>query len=295
MESDLQAKKIGASYWMQIHGACNLFLFGQQVEMALATIGRINQLMQCVDSEPNKPWCRDEAYGMHRRMVDLRPFMLLAARNGHVPFHGLIDTLRGFGFRFGDGNKEDHEQGREWGSVFEARIKIAIDDGKAKDSDLPDSLICNFADLAQLASPGHFLEWVSEWREESAPSPPEHANGHNEPPLAGTGQAAASGDPWSFLPENEPYRTHVIAICQGAKWATENQNAHEENLLHGKTLSANRVAAVILKYPGQWWDEEKMGKDDPPAHKKVAEWVSKWLQAGRPDPDTIKLPYSMAK
>ena len=89
-------------------------------------------------------------------------------------------------------------------------------------------------------------------------------------------------DSWAFLPENEPYRARVIAICRGAAWVIANT---QENIKHGKDLSAPKIATLALDYSHNWWDEKRL--DGPTySHETTKNWVCDWLKAGRPDPDT---------
>ncbi|MEO5350411.1 MAG: hypothetical protein H7836_12290 [Magnetococcus sp. YQC-3] len=90
-----------------------------------------------------------------------------------------------------------------------------------------------------------------------------------------------STDPWAFLPKNEPYRACVIDICRGAVWVIANKT---ERIKHGKKLSANKIAKEALDFPHKWWRQANQERE-PYSHEKIAEWVAKWLAAGRPNPD----------
>ncbi|MBF0184683.1 MAG: hypothetical protein HQM06_09880 [Magnetococcales bacterium] len=189
------AKKVRASHWMTLHKACNLFLFGQQEEMSLLSIGQINDLMRHVEDEPNKSWCKDDdSGGIRKRLVDLRPFMLWAIQGGHEPSPGLLETLEGHGIRFGDGNSDDHQHGREWGLEFKARVRHAILEAEERGQEdthlvsekptarhpVPEAdehrLTVDLADMARLVYPG-LGAVVSEWDDPSAQKKTAATNG----------------------------------------------------------------------------------------------------------------------
>ncbi len=88
-------------------------------------------------------------------------------------------------------------------------------------------------------------------------------------------------NPWAFLPVNEPYRARVIAICRGAIWTIANRS---EYIKHGKGFSANKIAKEALDVSHKWWDEKRL-EGAQYSNEVTARWVSKWLKAGKPNPD----------
>lgn len=89
-------------------------------------------------------------------------------------------------------------------------------------------------------------------------------------------------DSWEFLPKQEPSREHTKLILRGAIMAIEYHG--EVDLLHSGSLSASSVARAAWELRKKWWNRQE--KDEPPSLRKMAEHITNWIKAGRPDPES---------
>ncbi|MBF0341256.1 MAG: hypothetical protein HQL95_09900 [Magnetococcales bacterium] len=213
-----------------------------------------NSLRNLALSNQRPPWFKKGSDGLY---VHLQPFMMWCIREGFSPAIGMEKTLR-----------EEHHifLPDEFGlRILRIKLQGYIDSYNPEKLSIKDLTEAEKR-LAEVEK--QIKAFGKEDRAENT-----HLVAKNP---------ASPNDPWAFLPKGEHARINVLAMLRGAKITI----AHRDSDCHynGK-LSAEAIAKQAIDLFEQW--KEEIEKE--PTQRTLAEWVRKWLKAGRPDPENKRV------